>query len=142
MSWIRSHLSLLGYLVLAVAIGYAIYSVQVSAIDRRKDIIRATAMTVNIGCQRDRGQIQNMRAIFIQSLASIRQYVKDGTITAEQGRQARLQTQDALRTRLVVPDCIQIVNDYINQAAPPPGGNVSVEDKEDLYPPGIPPRPR
>lgn len=90
---IKSKISkpLIGYIVLALAIVWALGSVRSEGIHRREDL-RDSAKTVIVqSCQRDNQTRKILRGLIASGIPQTKKLVKEGTLTKAQGaRQIRL----------------------------------------------------
>jgi len=80
----------------------------VSRIEQRKATTAGLQQVTQIGCDRDRHLISQLRALIQRSRDNARQYHKDGLLNDDQYERAISENEHALRV-LALPDCTAVV---------------------------------
>lgn len=103
----RRHLALVAYLILA---GFTIFAFSLErkhSNENRRILAEQTRQTLIKACERQNELRGALRHIVRQSNGAIKLYVKDGTITPQQGRVALAQNVQALSV-LADTNCVKL----------------------------------
>lgn len=101
MTWLKKHLPVAGYVVLALATAGTFAREAQHNAKQRADLARQTTTVLQNGCARGNVLRTTLQRIILQGIPQVEQYIKDGTLTREQGDRAIAQART--NARLVGP---------------------------------------
>lgn len=102
----RRHVPVVAYLFLAGFTGYAFQVERTHSNENRVELAQQTRIVLIRGCERQNDLRRALADILHQSLKSVDQYVKDGTLTPEQAERSKAQTREAL-LKIKPTDCLK-----------------------------------
>lgn len=88
---------LVGYIVLAVFVAYAIGAVRDQGSNGRNDLAGAAKAVIVDSCQRDNNTRAVLRNLMTQNIPQTKKFVAEGTLTQAQADRTIKATEDAVR---------------------------------------------